>query len=348
MNMEFVKNILVNFWATMGEMSPYLLFGFLIAGVLSVVVSPSVVERHLGGRGFWPIFKASMFGVPLPLCSCGVIPVAMGLRKHKASKAATLSFLLSTPQTGVDSILVTYSLLGPVFAIFRPVVALITGLVGGAGVELFAHDAIAGGSNEQCADECCNNNNEKPKTNWLVRIFRFGFYTLPADIGKPMLIGVFVAAILAAFVPDDFFADKLGQGFGAMILMMLIGIPLYVCATASVPIAAVLLAKGLTPGAVMVFLMTGPATNAVAFATIWKTLGGRVAIIYIMTVIVCALSAGVFLDYIMGYNFAAQMAHHHHEMMPAVVKNISAVVLLLVLVWPIIKNFKKKSHHNNS
>jgi hypothetical protein len=163
-----------------------------------------------------------------------------------------------------------------------------------------------------------------------------------------MLVGVFVAAVLAAFVPDDFFAEKLGQGFGAMLLMMLIGIPMYVCATASVPIAAVLLAKGLTPGAVMVFLMTGPATNAVAFATIWKTLGGRVAIIYITTVIVCALSARLFLDYIMGYNFTARMAHHSHDMMPAIVKNISAIVLLIVLLWPMIKNFKETPHHGKS
>lgn len=133
---NFVKMIIVDFWGTVAEMSPYLLFGFFVAGLLSVLVSQKLVEKHLGGRGILPLLKASLFGIPLPLCSCGVIPVSMSLHKHGASKGATISFLLSTPQTGVDSISVTLSLLGPVFAVFRPVVALITGLVGGILVDL--------------------------------------------------------------------------------------------------------------------------------------------------------------------------------------------------------------------
>ena len=133
----FLPRLAMDFWTTVGEMAPYLLFGFFVAGLLSVFVSQKMVERHLGGRGFLPVLKATLFGIPLPLCSCGVIPVAMSLCKHGASKASTISFLLSTPQTGVDSIFVTYSLLGPVFAIFRPLAALVTGLVGGVLVNLF-------------------------------------------------------------------------------------------------------------------------------------------------------------------------------------------------------------------
>jgi len=133
---DFVKSIMVDFWGTVAEMSPYLLFGFFMAGFLSVFVSQRLVERHLGGRGLWPLLKASLFGVPLPLCSCGVIPVSMSLRKHGASKGATISFLLSTPQTGMDSIFLTLSLLGPLFAIFRPLAALVTGLVGGGLVDV--------------------------------------------------------------------------------------------------------------------------------------------------------------------------------------------------------------------
>ena len=129
--LEFLRTIGLDFWGTLSEMSPYLLFGFLIAGLLSVCISPQRVEQHLGGGGFWQVFKASLFGVPLPLCSCGVIPVSMSLHKHGASKGATVSFLLSTPQTGVDSILVTYSLMGPIFAIFRPLAAFVTGVFGG-------------------------------------------------------------------------------------------------------------------------------------------------------------------------------------------------------------------------
>ena len=128
---DFAKSIAIGVWATLSEMSPYLLFGFFVAGILSVLISQRIVERHLGGRGIWPLLKASIFGVPLPLCSCGVIPVSMSLHKHGASKGSVISFLLSTPQTGVDSIFVTLSLLGPVFAVFRPLAALVTGIVGG-------------------------------------------------------------------------------------------------------------------------------------------------------------------------------------------------------------------------
>src|SRR4030066_1481232 len=134
---DFIKLIITDFWGTIAEMSPYLLFGFFVAGLLSVLVSQQLVEKHLGGGGLWPLLKASLFGVPLPLCSCGVIPVSMSLHKHGASKGSTIAFLLSTPQTGVDSIFVTLSLLGPIFAVFRPVAALVTGMVGGAFVDVF-------------------------------------------------------------------------------------------------------------------------------------------------------------------------------------------------------------------
>ena len=133
-------SIIISFWTTLTAMSPYLLFGFFVSGVLSVFISPKFVETHLGGKGFWPVIKASLFGVPLPLCSCGVIPVTVSLRKHGASKEASISFLLSTPQTGVDSFLVTYSLLGPIMAILRPIIAFITGLVGGTAIQLFVQE----------------------------------------------------------------------------------------------------------------------------------------------------------------------------------------------------------------
>ena len=179
------------------------------------------------------------------------------------------------------------------------------------------------------------------KTHPIKRIFKFGFVTLPADIGKAMLIGLVVAAFLSVIIPADFFADKLGTGIVSMIVMMALGIPVYVCATASVPIAAVLIAKGVSPGAALVFLMTGPATNAVAFVTIWKTLGPKVAIIYIITVAVCAIGSGLLLDYVFTFDFA-EMTHTSHFMMPRIIKNISAIVLLGTLIWPIVSKFKKQ------
>ena len=336
---DFIKLIITDFWGTIAEMSPYLLFGFFVAGLLSVLVSQQLVEKHLGGGGLWPLLKASIFGVPLPLCSCGVIPVSMSLRKHGASKGSTIAFLLSTPQTGVDSIFVTLSLLGPVFAIFRPVAALITGLVGGTLVDVFEQAGEAQKKPaEKCTDECCSTE----KTSRVLKGLKYGFVTLPRDIGKAMLLGLVIAAFISALVPDGYFAEKLGTGIFAMVVMMFLGIPIYVCATASVPVAAALILKGLTPGAALVFLMTGPATNAASFITIWKTLGRTTAIIYLGTVAGCALLGGILLD-LLATSADIEIAAHSHWMLPAAVKYASAVVLLAVLGYALFS--KTKASH---
>jgi uncharacterized membrane protein YraQ (UPF0718 family) len=336
---ESIKSIAVDFWATVAEMSPYLLFGFFVAGLLSVLVSQNFVERHLGGGGLWPLLKASVFGVPLPLCSCGVIPVSMSLHKHGASKGATVSFLLSTPQTGVDSIFVTLSLLGPVFAIFRPFAAFATGIIGGSLVDATTHtNAGEGEKPEKCTEECCES---RAKTGRFTRGMKYGFVTLPRDIGKAMLVGLAVAALISATVPPDFFAEKLGKGIFAMVVMMFLGIPVYVCATASVPVAAALILKGLSPGAALVFLMTGPATNAASFATIWKAMGRRTALTYIASVAGCALLSGLLLDYFdAGVDFA--VGARPGWMLPSAVKYAAAAVLLAVLGYAIVSKALQK------
>ena len=338
MILDFAESLMKDFWATVAEMSPFLLFGFFVAGVLSVLVSQALVERHLGGGGVWPLLKASIFGVPLPLCSCGVIPVSMSLHKHGASKGSTIAFLLSTPQTGIDSIFVTLSLLGPVFAIFRPMAALVTGLVGGTLVDVFEpSNKTEKHPSEKCTDECCSNDK---KTGKIIRGLKYGFVTLPRDIGKAMLAGLVVAAFISALIPDGFFAEHLGKGIFAMVVMMFLGIPVYVCATASVPVAAALIMKGLTPGAALVFLMTGPATNAASFVTIWKVLGRRTAMTYIVTVAGCALLGGVLLDWFAeGMDFDIVM--QHGWMLPAVLKNALAIVLLAVVGYAIFSKAKK-------
>lgn len=327
-------NFLQSFWFQLGKMSPYLLFGFAVAGAMRVLIPTSFVQKHLGGKGIWPIIKSSLFGVPLPLCSCGVIPVAMSLRKRGASKGATVAFLLSTPQTGVDSIFVTYSLLGLVFTIFRPVIALITGVIGGVAVDLFDKKT-------EIITESADNDDSAEQKNKFLTGMRHGFFVLPRDIGTAMLIGLLIAAFISVIVPDDFFAEKIGTGFGAMILMMLMGIPVYVCATASVPIAAAMIAKGLTPGAAFVFLMTGPATNAATFVTIWKILGSRTAIIYVLSVAVCALSAGFLLD-TMFTGLGKDVQGHYHNMAATPLEHISAAILLAVLAFGIYQKYKKR------
>ena len=329
---DFIRSIIIDFWNRVAEMSPYLLFGFLMGGALSVLIPQRIVERHLGGRGIWPLVKASIFGVPLPLCSCSVIPVSMSLHKHGASRGSTISFLLSTPQTGVDSIFVTLGLLGPIFAVFRPVAAFVTGIVGGALVNVFVKEPQGTAEPQtQCTDPCCSGENKHKLAGGL----KYGFITLPRDIGKAMLAGLIIAAVISALVPDGYFAEKLGTGIFAMVVMMFLGIPVYVCATASVPVAAALILKGLTPGAALVFLMTGPATNAASFVTIWKVLGKSTAITYLATVAGCALLGGILLDYIaVGANF--EIVARPGWMLPPIIKYTSATVLLAVLAFAIL------------
>jgi len=322
-------NIVTEGWAVMGEMSPYLLFGFAVAGLLSVFVSPETVERHLGGRGVLPVLKAALFGVPLPLCSCGVIPVAASLRRHGATRGATTSFLLSTPQTGVDSILVTFSLLGWVFAVFRPLVALATGLIGGSAVTMLDSHGPAGEDDgtPACTDACCTGDTSRGK---LHRAARYAFLTLPQDIGKPLLIGLLLVGVIATFVPDDFFAGALGGGIIAIFVMMILGIPVYVCATASVPIAAALIAKGVSPGAALAFLMTGPATNAATVAIIWRIMGQRTAVVYLATIAAAAVGAGLILDQVFAVSGTAAVPGMPW-MIPGYVKTVSALLLLAIL-----------------
>jgi uncharacterized membrane protein YraQ (UPF0718 family) len=339
-----VTGLLVAFglelWQLLCEMGPWLLLGFAVAGLLSVLIDPETIERHLGGRGLVPVLKAAGVGVPLPLCSCGVIPVAASLRQHGASRGATAAFLIATPQTGVDSIAVTYSLLGPLMAVVRPLAALFSGIVGGLvvdGVEgrhdrpaaRFAGLAALPGFGAPGADPAA-----APARRWTGRLgdaLHYGFVTLPRDLAGPMLWGLLAAAAIGLALPDDFFAGTLGAGLPGMLAMMLIGIPVYVCASASVPVAAALIAKGLSPGAALVFLMTGPATNTATLAAVWKLMGRRTAVLYLLSIALTALAAGLLLNALAGGEIAHEAAHHH-EFLPGWLETGSAIAVALLLL----------------
>lgn len=351
--MDWLLTFVTASWSVFGAMAPYLLLGFTVAGLLSVVISPELVERHLGGNGLGQVVKASLFGVPLPLCSCGVIPVAASLRRHGASKGATTAFLLSTPQTGVDSIAVTYGLLGPFLAVVRPVAALVTGIFGGGLVQAFnGSDVAVNGpvkddtEASNCSSDCCDD--EKPKNRpKIVEALHYGLVILPRDIGKALILGVAISGLIAAFVAPQALESSLGGGLWPMLAAMVIGIPLYVCATASTPIALGLIHAGLSPGAALVFLISGPATNSAALTTLWKVLGRRAAILYLVTVAVTSLATGLAVDGLIGAgglsesalvpaasSIAGQGAHAHHEGGGAVFwfETASALVLLAVLI----------------
>ncbi len=332
--MTTLLRILSESWLILGQMSPYLLFGFLVAGVLSVVISPAWVERNLGSRGFGPILKASLFGIPLPLCSCGVIPVAASIRHQGSSKAATTSFLLSTPQTGVDSIAITYGLLGPVFGIFRPLAALITGIIGGGLVMFFGSKKETDDTVEKtvCTDDCCVT---PPGQNPFKRLLDYGLVRLPRDIGIALLIGVLIAGLMGVIVPKGFLEAYIGGGVLSILLMMLVGVPVYVCATASVPIAVGFMHMGASPGAALAFLIAGPATNAAAFTTTWNVLGRRTALLYLLTVAGSAVGFGLLLNWIMPLFETGihQITNHtHNSTEGGWLTQFWAVAMLLVIV----------------
>lgn len=314
-------------WTLTADMAPYLLLGFLIAGLLSVYVSPAWLERHLGGRGWGPIWRASLLGVPLPLCSCGVIPVAASLRRHGASKAATTSFLLSTPQTGVDSIAVTGAMLGPVFAVLRPVIALITGLVGGGLVRTVTRNEIttsaapslpvtAGGSR-------------------LQRGLAYGFGTLPRDIGRALLLGILLAALITVLVPPGALSAVLGDGILPILVMIAVGLPLYVCATGSVPLAVGFIHAGVAPGAALAFLIAGPATNAAAVTTLHRVLGRRTVVVYLGVVAVSALLAGLLVNAWPAGSLHLPGVHtgHQHGDHTGWFSHLSGAALVAVMAW---------------
>jgi uncharacterized membrane protein YraQ (UPF0718 family)/copper chaperone CopZ len=331
--MDLIIRTVEETWAVMGEMAPYLIFGFLAAGILSVLIRAETVERHLGENSFLSVFKAALFGVPLPLCSCGVIPVTASLKNSGASRGASTAFLLSTPQTGVDSILVTYGLLGPVFAVFRPAAALVSGVIGGLLVNAFDPEDPGPDGHAEPAGGASGREIPSSFPGKVKAALRYAFYSLPRSLGKPLLAGLFVAGLLTALVPDHFFSGFLGEGFLPMLAMMAVGIPVYVCSTASVPIAAALMAKGVSPGAALVFLMTGPATNAAALAMVWKVMGKRTTVLFLVVTALSALVSGLVLDYIWSQGTLLGMPANTevHEMMSSSVKTLSAIVLIAML-----------------
>lgn len=314
-------------WQVAAAMAPYLLLGFAVAGLLHVLIPAAWVVRHLGGRGWKPAVKAALAGVPLPLCSCSVIPVAATLRAQGAGRGAVAAFLMSTPQTGVDSIAVTYGLLGPVLAVVRPVVAFVSGALCGGVVDRWGGEdstgAAAGGTAGPAA---------APGPAWR-RALRHGFVTLPRSIGREVLIGLLLAGVLGALVPHDFFADRLRPGLPAMLAMLAIGIPMYVCSTASVPIALGLINAGISPGAALVFLVTGPATNAATLMAMTKMLGRRPVVIYLLCLVAAALASGWLLDrwLVPAFPGAAPVCHVEP---PGPWGHAMAAVLLAALLIP--------------
>ncbi len=310
--------LLNEIFSTYISIAPYLFLGLLFAGLLHVVFKKDFVAKHLGKNNLFSVIKAAILGVPLPLCSCGVIPTALFLRKKKASKGATLSFLISTPQTGIDSIIATYGMMGPIFAIFRPLAAFVTGIVGGIVTNFVEKKDEPETLNIEEKFECDTCDVEEPHSHTVLeRVtsgLNYAFVEFLDDITIQLIVGIIIAGFISFLIPDNFFADFGGGGFGGMLLMIAVGIPLYVCATASIPIAVSLILKGISPGAAFVFLVVGPATNAATITLISRALGKKLIAIYLTVISVFAILGGLLLNYIFDIVGKPEMLMtHHHE-----------------------------------
>ena len=284
------------------EMSPYLLLGFLLAGVMHVFVPSTLYSRYLSAGNFRSVFYSALFGIPLPLCSCGTIPTAMSLYREGASKGATVSFLIATPQTGVDSIIATYSLMGLPFAILRPVAALCTALFGGLMVNRFASDGKSAAEVKTDSKTPKEEFKEIIGRGWvrnLWGVLKYAFFDMMQDIGKWLVIGLIVAGLITVFVPDTFFATFQGNTLLSIALVLAFAIPMYLCATGSIPIAVALMLKGLSPGAALVLLMAGPASNAASILVVGKVLGKRTMLIYLLSIIGGATVFALGIDYLL-------------------------------------------------
>jgi len=333
--MDFITKY---FWALLqltADMAPYLMFGFLVSGLLKVALPPNLLTRYLGKSNLRSVTNASLLGIPLPLCSCGVLPAGISLHKNGASKGASVSFLISTPQTGVDSLLVTYSMLGLPFALIRPVAAFVTGILGGVLTNKIEKDLPLQEPKTEGA------NRVQKKFSWY-GLFHYAFVEMVGDIAKWLVIGLLIAALITVLIPDQFFNDFALNGILGMLLILAVSIPLYVCATASVPIAAVLLMKGLSPGAMLVFLMAGPATNAATMTVIGNTLGRKTLVVYVSTLVLGSIAFGLLIDYLLPVSWFApvmQMGQHQHELLPLWLSYGSAMVLTGLLLYSFLKKF---------
>lgn len=341
-----LSNLLHHFIHIINEMSPYVLLGFLIAGILHVFVKESTLLHHLSGNNLSTVIKAAAVGVPLPLCSCGVLPTAVSLRRGGASKAATTSFLIATPQTGVDSIAATYSLLGLPFALTRPVAALLCAVFGGSAVGKLCPDKQQSRASAETAGETDRRSFGK-KT---VDSVKYGFVDMIDNMGNWLVLGLVIATLITVFVPSEWFVGLREYPLAAMLLVVIIAVPMYICATGSIPIAMALMLKGLTPGVAFVLLMAGPAANFASIVILNRTLGRKTTAIYVASVVVTAIAFGALIDYVLPAEWFTPgfmtVGEGHHASM-GWFESACSVALALLLMAAAFRRLKEKYANSN-
>jgi uncharacterized membrane protein YraQ (UPF0718 family) len=354
--LEITIQILTETWHLLLDSSPYILFGIMVAGLLKMFLSTDYVVRNLGEGKVMPVIKASLLGIPIPLCSCGVLPAAASLRKQGASKGATTAFLISTPESGVDSIAVSWALLDPVMTVARPLVAFITATVAGLAESLLGKTERREERevDKSCSvDGCCDGNGCDPVDHSNHHTFgekvttgmKYAFGELWGDLAGWFAVGLLLAGIVTALVPEQFITSALGGGLASMLIMLVIGVPLYICATASTPIAAALILKGVSPGAALVFLLVGPATNIASLTVLTGLLGKRAVAIYLASIAGVSVAAGLLLD--LFYSVAGISAQasvgQAAEIVPVSVQLTASLLLVAFSIKPIWTAVRKRA-----
>ncbi len=333
--MEFIENFIMLFT----ESAPFLLLGLLLAGMIRLLISDKWITKYLGENS--SVVTAAVIGTPMPLCSCSVIPTAMSIRRAGASKASTASFMVATPETGVDSIGVTYALMGPVMAIARPIAAITSAIVAGVLVRLW--DVETPPIQEKTVKTCCGGKKAEVLSTWgkTKAVVQYGYGKLLSDFMGWLLVGLFFAALIQTFVPQSLLSEY-GSGVFAMMLVVLISIPMYICATASTPVAAGLMLSGISPGAALVFMITGPATNIATLMVVKNELGVKSLISYLTGLIVTAIIMGVSFDWILNYfDIVIAVSQGHNGEMTSLLYTISAIILAALIVWQYVKRLKQ-------
>ncbi|MDP3427363.1 MAG: SO_0444 family Cu/Zn efflux transporter [Humidesulfovibrio sp.] len=354
--------LLTESWHVFRQAAPFLIFGFFVAGLLKALVPADLLVRHFGGRGLASVLKGALLGAPLPLCSCGVLPAAMSLRRQGAGPGATTAFMIATPETGVDSIAVTYALIDPLMTALRPISAVLTAIVAGLASNLLperllpvapavmapAHKAEpsdcvsdrVSGCVTGSASGCCSTalpHTPATAAGLSLRLRQglgHAFGEMLADVGVWLVLGVLAAGAISAFVPPTFFLDGLGGELTSMLAMLLVGLPMYVCASSSTPIAASLLLKGLSPGAALVFLLTGPATNVTTITVMARTFGAAFTGVYVASIAICSVAFGLIANRIyaaLGLDIHAVLGSVA-ETLPAWAEVASSVLLVALIL----------------
>ena len=372
-----ITHFVETLWQLSIAMAPYILFGLIFAGILHELVPDSIVTKHLGKDNVSSVVKSTVFGIPLPVCSCGVIPLASSIKKSGASKGSTLSFLISTPITGVDSIMATYGIFGWIFTIYRVVTSMIIAMVAGILTNIFDKDTFESSSTaksttpsfstiaspkkstafsinlpeeESCSKgtgTCCGSSCEENKKFSFRDAMKYAFVTLLGDIAKPLFWGLLIGALITVAIPDNL--SQLIQDYSwlSYLIVIAIAIPMYVCATASLPIAAGLMLSGVSAGAAFVFLSAGPATNTVTIGVVKKMLGSKSLAIYLGSIVMGSILFGLGLDYIFDASAIDPASLIHMDEEGGIIATLSSVVLWgLVLYYMFKPYFRKKDSCN--